>query len=126
MKIDSRNRISAATHSIYKVKNIYIYPEFVPKEALEGGDAYYKSLDTTFYKGYYFITSNKKPEVKYDVIIQSLFFIPGSTFNVTNTELSQTHLLTLKVYRLVNIYYKESDEQDQRRVLLRCSIAMFS
>jgi hypothetical protein len=111
MKIDANNKISAVTHSIYKVKNIYIYPDFVPKNALEGGEAYLKSLDTTFYKGYYFISSTKSPEVKYDIIIQSLFFKPGSTYNVTNTELSQKHLLTLKVYRLVNIFYNESHEQ---------------
>ena len=114
MKIDANNRITAVTHAIYKVKNIYVYPDFVPKDALEGGEAYFKKLDTTFYKGYYFISSSKSPEVKYDIIIQSLFFKPGSTYNVTNTDLSQNHLLTLKVYRLVNIYYKESAEQDTK------------
>ena len=46
-KLDDYNRIRSVPHSIYRVKNIYIYPDFVPKDALEGGEAYLKSLDTT-------------------------------------------------------------------------------
>ena len=72
-RLDAYNRITSGPFAVYSIKNIYIYPDFVPKEALEGGEAYLKSLDTTFYKGYYFITSKKKPEVKYDLIIQSLY-----------------------------------------------------
>jgi outer membrane protein assembly factor BamA len=111
-KIDAYNRISVVPHSVYKVKNIYIYPNFVPKEALEGGEAYIKSLDTINYRGYYFISAKGKPEIKYDLIIQSLYLRPGSIFNITNTEQSQAHLLTLKVYRLVNIYYNDSKEPE--------------
>lgn len=110
-KIDAANRITIVPHSIYKVKNIYIYTDFVPKDALEGGDIYLKSFDTTYYKGYYFISRPGKPEVKYDLILQSLYLKPEFTFNVTNTEQSRSHLLTLKTYRLVNIFYSDSKEQ---------------
>jgi outer membrane protein assembly factor BamA len=108
LRIDEASRVSLVQHPIYKVKNIYIYPEFVPKDALAGGESYLKSLDTTFYKGYYFINSEKIPRVKYDLILQSLYLKPGSTYNFTNTEQSQSHLLTLKVYRLINITYNET------------------
>ena len=109
MTIDESNKVSLVQHPIYKVRNIYIYPEFVPKDALEGGDAYQKNLDTTFYKGYYFVSSKKNVRVNYDLLIQSLYLKAGATYNFTNTEQSQSHLLTLKVYRLVNIYYNESE-----------------
>ena len=108
MKIDDFNKVNLVQHPIYKVKNVYVYPEFFPKNALEGGDSYIKSLDTTFYKGYYFINSKKSERVKYDLILQSLYLKPGATYNFTNTEQSQSHLLTLKVYRLVNINYNET------------------
>ena len=62
-KVDAFNRISLSPHSIYRVKNIYIFPDFVPKDALEGGEAYLNSLDTTNYKGFYFITVKGKPEI---------------------------------------------------------------
>ncbi len=126
-KIDSSNNVSLVPLSIYRVKNIYIYPDFVPKEALEGGETYLKSLDTINYKGYFFIERKGKPEIRYDLIIQSLYLKPGSIFNVTNTEQSQAHLLTLKVYRLVNINYNEIKEpegsQDSVK-FLNCSIQM--
>lgn len=111
-KIDTLNRISKVPHSIFRIKNIYIYPDFVPRVALEEGEAYLNRLDTINYNGFYFITSNEKPSIKYDLILQSLYIKPGSTYNVTNTEQSQAHLLTLKVFRLVNINYIVSNEPE--------------
>jgi hypothetical protein len=106
--LDSEGRITSGPFAVYTIKNIYIYPDFEPNEALEGGGAYLKNMDTTFYRGYYFVTSRKVPEVKYDLIIQSLFFTAGSVFNVTSTEQTQEHLLSLKIYRLVNINYNDA------------------
>jgi outer membrane protein assembly factor BamA len=126
-KLDSYNRISSGPFAVYTVKNVYIYPDFVPKEALEGGDAYLKSLDTTFYKGYYFITSKKRQEVKYDLIIQSLYLKSGSVYNVSSTEQTQAHLLALKIYRLVNINYNDAKENENLQGLelkLDCNIQL--
>ena len=111
-KLDVNNNISSEPFAVYTIKNIYIYPDFVPQEALEGGEAYLNSLDTTFYKGYYFVTSKKKHEVKYDLILQSLYLKAGSVFNVTNTEQTQSHLLSLKIYRLVTITYNDAKENE--------------
>jgi outer membrane protein assembly factor BamA len=106
-KIDQYSRISYVSHSVYRIRNIYIYPDFVPKEMLEGGESYLKSMDTVSYKGYYFIAKKGTPPIKYDFIIQSLYLKPGSVYSVTNTEQTQNHLLTLKAYRLVNISFNE-------------------
>ena len=89
-------------------------PILFQRIALEGGETYLKSLDTTEYKGYYFISPKEKPEIKYDLILQSLYLKPGSIFNVTNTEETQSHLLSLKTYRLVNIFYNEVPEPDNK------------
>ena len=124
-KLDVNNNISSEPFAVYIIKNIYIYPDFVPQEALEGGEAYLNSLDTTFYKGYYFITSKKKHEVKYDLILQSLYLKAGSVFNVTNTEQTQSHLLSLKIYRLVTITYNDSKENENLQGMelkLNCNI----
>ena len=126
-KLDAFDRVSLVPHSIYRVKNIYIYPDFVPKDALEGGEAYFNSLDTTNYNGYYFITLKGKPEIKYDLIIQSLYVKPGSVFNMTNTEQTQAHLLALKVYRLVNIIYNDLNEHgiaQGSEMMLDCNIQL--
>jgi hypothetical protein len=126
-KIDESNRITVGLHPIYRVKDIYIYPDFVPKDALEGGDAYNNSLDTINYRGYYFVSPKPKSVIKYDLIIQSLYLKPGSTFNVTNSEQSQAHLLTLKVFRLVNIYYNDAVADESYKgsdLLLNCNIQL--
>jgi hypothetical protein len=124
---DITNRSSIVPHSRYMVRNIYIYPDFVPKDALEGGDAYLKSLDTIKDNGYYFITPKKRPDIKYDLIIQSLYLKPGSIYNVTNTEQTQSHLLALKIYRLVNIFYNEVHDQNAQEgsiLTLDCTIQL--
>ncbi len=126
-RVDANNRIVSAPFAVYSVKNIYIYPDYVPKDALEGGESYLKGMDTTFYKGYYFITSQKKHEVKYDLIIQSLYLKAGSVFNVTSTEQTQTHLLGLKIYRLVNINYadaRENEDLQGMELKLNCNIQL--
>jgi hypothetical protein len=126
-KIDSSSQVVSVSHPTYRVNNVYIYPDFVPKDALEQGDSYLKNFDTTYYRGYYFISKNKKPELRYDVIIQSLYVKPGSVFNETNTEQTQSHLLGLKVYRLVNISYNDAikpDNVDSRDLLINCDIQL--
>jgi outer membrane protein assembly factor BamA len=126
-RVDANNRITLVPHSIYRVRNIYIYPDFIPKDALEEGTAFLKSLDTIDYRGYYFITSQKKSEVKNDLIIQSLYLKPGSLYNVTNTEQTQSHLLALKTFRLVNIFYNEvpgPDTTATSELRLDCTIQL--
>jgi len=121
------NRVVTVPHSMYRVRNVYIYPDFVPKDALEGGSAFISTLDTTWYRDYYFISSQDKPPVKNDLIIQSLYLKPGSLFNVTNTEQTQSHLLALKTFRLVNIFYSEvphSEFPGSPEMSLDCTIQL--
>lgn len=126
-RLDQDNTISNGPFAVYSVKNVYIYPDYVPQEALEGGDAYLKSLDTTYYRGYYFVTSKKNHEVKYDLILRSLYLKAGSVYNVSSTEQTQAHLLALKIYRLVNIYYNDAADNDTLRGMelkLDCNIQL--
>ncbi len=126
-RLNSDNTVTTSSFAIYTVKNVYIYPNFDPKEALAGGEGYLKSMDTTFYKGFYFVTPNKKSDVNYDLIIKSLYVKAGVIFNMTNTEQTQTHLLTLKIYRLVNINYNDASENQNLtgiELLLDCNIQL--
>lgn len=100
-------------HQRYRIRDIYIYSDFDPRAALSGGADYSGSLDTTLYKGYYFIDRGEIPVVKYDVILQSLYIKPGDLYQVTNIERSQSHLNSLKAYRIVNISYSEAPENQR-------------
>jgi hypothetical protein len=112
MALGPNNSFILVPHSPYTIGNIYIYPDYIPKEVLAGGEEYKKTLDTVRYKGFNFITNLKRPTINYDVIIQSLYIKSGLPFNVSNSERSQTHLMSLKTYRLVNIRYDETDVRD--------------
>jgi len=127
LKIDPANRVISVPHSQYRIHNVYIFPDFVPRDVLAEGNAYYSTLDTTEYKGFYFISKEKKPQVKYDLIIQALYLMPGSGYNLTNTEQSQSHLLALKTFRLVNIFYNELPEsavKTNNELSLDCTVQL--
>jgi outer membrane protein assembly factor BamA len=127
LKLDSLNNPVFIPHQIFRVRNVYIYPDYVPKDALERGEEYLKSLDTINYKDYFIVTPEERPKINYDVILQALYIKPGATFNVTNTEQSQNHLLSLKTYRLVNIFYNDiqkADTNNKSEMLLDCNIQL--
>ncbi len=127
LRLDAGGKVNLVPHSIYRIRNVYVFPDFVPRDVLEGGEAYRQSLDTTNVSGYYFISPNKKPEMKSEPVMQSLYMKPGSAFNVTNTELTQSHLLSLKTFRLVNIFYTEVNDPDAKpgsELLLDCNIQL--
>jgi len=126
-KTDNYNRITYVPHSLFQIKNVYIYPDFVPKDVLEGGESYFTNLDTVYYNGYYFITGQKKTPIRYDLILKSLYLKPGSSYTITDAEQSQSHLMTLKVYRLVNIFFNETDAPEGSQELvsyLNCHIQL--
>ncbi len=126
-RVDQSDQVVIEPHSRYRVKNIYIYSNFVPKEALENGVLYLNSLDTTEYKGYYFVGKKGKPEIKYDLILEALYLRPGGTYNLSNTEQTESHLFSLKAFRLVNIHYIELNPggmYDGSERFLNCNIQM--
>jgi outer membrane protein assembly factor BamA len=111
--LDNFNRVSVIPHKTYRIKNIYIYPDYDPGAALQQGEGYIQRLDTILYNGYYFITSrSEKPVIKYDLILQTLYLRPGLDYSLSNDDRTHAHLMSLKAYRLVNIGYNESSGDD--------------
>ncbi|MFN2380247.1 MAG: BamA/TamA family outer membrane protein [Bacteroidales bacterium] len=107
-RIGANGIITEVPHRRYRIRNMYILPEFDPGRSLSGGEDYITGLDTTLYRGFNFIDRVEKPVLKYDVIIQSLYIKPGDLYQVTNRERSEAHLNSLKSYRLVNVRYREA------------------
>jgi outer membrane protein assembly factor BamA len=108
LTVDKFNRETVLPHNTYRIRNIYIYPDYDPGSALQRGEGYIQRLDTIEYNGYYFITSRtEKPFIKFDLILQTLYLRPGLDYSLSNTDQTQAHLMSLKVYRLVNIGYNE-------------------
>ncbi len=107
MRIDPSGRVQMVPHEVYRVRDVYIYPEFYPREALSGSEDFLVKFDTTEYNGYKFVTPPGRQRIRPEVITQSLFIKPGYTFNFTQKERTLIFLNYLKVHRLVNINYNE-------------------
>lgn len=126
-RFDEDNRLISSSFAIYTIKNVFIYPDFDAKEALSKGENYLKSMDTTLYKGVYFVTSKKEHDVKYDLIIESLYLKPGNIFTMTGTEQTQAHLKALNIYRQANINFNDARENENLTGLeyfLNCNIQL--
>jgi hypothetical protein len=105
--LDSQGQVVYSNHKMYRVRDVYIFCDFDPMQALTGGEQYTSLFDTTFYKGIYYISPPGKPVVKPEIISQSLYIRPGSLFSLSNVEQTQAHLAELKNYRLVNISFAD-------------------
>ncbi len=126
LRLDDSGKPVYVPHSVYRIENIFIFPDFVPKEVLEGGESYLQSLDTLLYKNYYFVTPRKKSDLKYDLILQAIYLKPGFVYNVTNTEQTQNHLMALRTFRHVNIFFREEDAEKEGtdELALNCFIQL--
>ncbi|MCD4770535.1 MAG: BamA/TamA family outer membrane protein, partial [Bacteroidales bacterium] len=121
------NRIIELPYQRYRIRGVYIYTDFDPKEALAGVDDYLSGHDTITYKDYFFVSDKNDPTLKFDVIIQSLYIKPSDIFQVTNMERTQAHLNSLHAYRLVNVRYQEVDPSIQNEwgeLFLDCVIQL--
>lgn len=106
--LDSQGKLTYSTHKMYRVRDVYVYPEFDPKEAMTEGDSYIAKFDTTYYKGIFFVSPPGRQFIKPSVIKQAVYVMPSSLYNVNNTEETQSHLSELKNYRLININYLDT------------------
>ncbi len=107
LRMAQGNKPVTGQHIQYKVRDIFIYPDYNPRDFLTGGEEYQRRLDTIYYKGYFFVSNLKKPSISYDLLRQSIYLRPGFTFSQSVSERSHARLMSLKTYRLVNILYNE-------------------
>ncbi|NLE35686.1 MAG: BamA/TamA family outer membrane protein [Bacteroidales bacterium] len=103
--VDHRGTQTTSNHTMYRIRDIYVFPEFDPKASLTGGDEYLRRLDTTWYRGVHFVAPPGRTPVKPEVLTQSIYIAPGSLYNVTNVERTQSHLTDLRNHRLVNVSF---------------------
>ncbi len=106
--IDSQGRTTYNNHRMFRIRDVYIYPDFDPRLSLTGGEAYTESYDTTLFQGIHFVAPPGKLSVRPEVLTQALYVNPGSLFSVTNAEQTESHLVDLKNHRLVNVSYVDA------------------
>ena len=100
-------QVTLVPHQRYNIDNIYIYPEFNPRAAIDSPDDYYRDFDTLVFRGMHYLYRNSMP-VSHRVIAQSNFILPGDLYNKENVDRTYRNIFELRQYRLVNIRFDES------------------
>jgi outer membrane protein assembly factor BamA len=113
--LDIQRRPVYSNHKMYRIRDIYVFPDFDPRLALTEGDAYTSTFDTTFFSGIHFVVPPGSMLVKPEVLAQALYVTPGSLFSLTNTQQTETHLTDLKNHRLVNVSYVDAESMSGDR-----------
>jgi outer membrane protein assembly factor BamA len=98
-------------HRKYKINKVNIYPAFDPQKALSGYQGYIEGLNQIEYSGYNFLYEGDLRS-NTGIISQSIFIIPGEMYNSEKVQQSHQHLSSLRIYRLVNIFFEEEDRED--------------
>ena len=102
---DSHGMQVTTPHRMYRIRDIYLYPEFDPRTALTGGEEYTSTLDTSYFGGIHFVSPPGRTLIRPEVLAQAVYIAPGSLYSVTNTERTQQHLNDLRNHRLVNVSF---------------------
>ncbi len=98
-------------HRKYKISKVFIYPDFDPKQALIDFDGYSKEFKRLNYENFEFLYSGEL-RANPRVITQSIYIIPGELYNLDDVTETYKHLSSLRIFKLVNIKFMESDPQN--------------
>jgi len=96
-------------HQKYRIGNVFIMPSFSPREAIDRQDDYYRDLDTLVFREMYYLYRDEMP-VNPRVLAQSNFLLPGEIYRKENVDRTYRHLFALRLHRLVNLRFAESQE----------------
>lgn len=92
-------------NAIYRIRNIYIQPDYNPDVEASDPD-YAGKLDTVEYRGVYFIYYDKQ-NVKKDVLLRAVNIFPNYLYNETDINRAYDNVMRLDYFRNVRIRYSE-------------------
>ncbi|MBN1187380.1 MAG: BamA/TamA family outer membrane protein [Bacteroidales bacterium] len=98
-------------HRTYNIANVNIYSEKSSGDELYKRDTLPAVYDTTYFndKTYYY-TQGKRKQVKPLTIDQSVFITKDHLYQISNIEKTYKHLLSLKVYKNVDINFENTND----------------
>lgn len=109
IKTNEYGDVKETNHNVYKIKNILIYTDFDPKEALRLKDEYYANTDTLKFNGMNFFC-NSFLRIRPKIISESIYINPGDKYNQKDVDQTYKSLLSLGQYKLVNIKFSELED----------------
>ncbi len=107
--IDEKGNKVKSNFKKFKVKRVFIYPNFEPLEYLTYQQQ--ATLDTVYYKDIQFIFSGDAG-VNLAVIYENILIRPGLTYSSEAVKKSQANLSSIRLFKFVNISFKEAKEAE--------------
>ncbi|MBN2762468.1 MAG: BamA/TamA family outer membrane protein, partial [Bacteroidales bacterium] len=95
-------------HKRYRIRNVYVYPNYSPLGLAEQTSMLPKGFDTTYFENTYFL-HNGNPKLKLDVITNKKSIHEGDYYNLSEVEKTYRVFSSLGLFRFVNINFKEID-----------------
>jgi len=96
-------------HRQYRIRNVYIFPDFDQKEALSNYAQYLERLNEEIYNSFKILYDGELRENSKEVVTQSIYIIPGNLYHVDDVRETYQHLSSLRIFKFVNIYFEEAD-----------------
>lgn len=119
--VNFNNTISKKVYQPWIVKNIYIHNDYNPNFALQNPEEYYKKVRSVPKNKYNILTRNETV-IKSDLLFNEIYVYPDSAYSLKNTKTSYSHLSKFKIYKLINIQYRENP--DSTNNFLDCDILL--
>ncbi len=105
--------VKVMSHRKYNIGNVFVYMDFDARKALADQADYFSHLDTVRYDGLFFIGENLNFSVRPEVVKRANYIIPGNRYNLENVDKTYNHLASLRIFKLVNILFREAGAADQ-------------
>jgi outer membrane protein assembly factor BamA len=110
------------SHPKVRIGEVYMHTDYKPRVALDDPEAYISSIDTLQVVPVHLLYSGEL-EIKPGVVVELSYILPGDLYNLDNVRNTYRNLSSLRLFRLVNIEFTETDQiNDQGETILNCEI----
>ena len=109
-------------HKRYKINNIYIFPDYSPKQAIAERGEYMENLDTTTINYLNFIYKDD-PGIELKTLAQANYIFPEEWYKQEDVDRTYEHLNSLRIFKLINIRFDKLEQDSlQEENELNCYI----
>jgi len=114
--------IKNISHKRYKINNIYIFPDYSPKQAIAERGEYMENLDTTTINYLNFVYKDD-PGIELKTLAQSNYIFPEEWYKQEDVDRTYEHLNSLRIFKLINIRFDKLEQDSlQEENELNCYI----
>lgn len=111
---DSKGMPVYENNNLYRIKEIYINPDYDPMVAASDPD-YYEKMDTVEYFGLNIIQKKgQKPKVRKQILRKSVKLYPNSIYRAADVQEAYNDIIRMGYYKNANIVFEELPEDTTR------------